>query len=63
MCPMHVLNPFNCLETVINSIVKNCNGNKQDASNYKPIALATVISKLLERIIIAHIAQQKLQES
>ena len=28
----------------------------QDTSNYKPIALATVISKLFEHVILAHIA-------
>ena len=53
---MHGFIPSNCLETEINPISKNCNGNVQDTSNYRPIALATVISKLLEHVILARIA-------
>ena len=56
MCLMHGFIPSNCLETVINPILKNRNGNVQDTSNYRPIALATVISKLFEHVILAHIA-------
>ena len=44
MCLMHGFIPSNCSETVIKPILKN--KNVQDASNYKPIVLATVISKL-----------------
>ena len=47
--------PSNCLETVINPILKNRNGNRQDTSKW-PIALATVISKLFELVIFARIA-------
>ena len=56
MCLMHGFIPSNCLETVINPILKNRNGNVEDTSQYRPMALATVISKLFEHVILAHIA-------
>ena len=49
MCLMHGFIPSN-------PILKNRNGNVQDTSKYRPIALATVISKLFEHVILAHIA-------
>ena len=55
-CLMHGFILSNCLETVINPILKNRNGNVQDTSNCRPIALATVISKLFEHVFLAHIA-------
>ena len=36
-----------CLDTVLEPIVKHKNKNVQDINNYRPYALATVISKLL----------------
>ena len=56
MCLIHGFIPSNCLETVINPIFKNRNGNVQDGFNYRPIALATVISKLFEHVIHSHIS-------
>ena len=34
------------IETTIVPIVKNKSGNLSDSSNYRPIALATIISKM-----------------
>jgi len=51
MCIVHryVLN--SCLNTKIVPISKNKNGNISDTSNYRPVAVATVVSKLLEHYI------------
>ena len=38
------------IETTIVPIVKNKSGNLSDSSNYRPIALATIISKMFESV-------------
>ena len=40
------------IETIIVPIVKNKCGNLSDNNNYRPIALATIISKLFESAIL-----------
>ena len=55
MCLYHNFVPLGCLDTIIVPIVKNANGNWQDSSNYRPIALTSVISKLLEHFILSRI--------
>ena len=40
------------IETIIVPIVKNKCGNLSDSNNYRPIALATIISKLFESAIL-----------
>ena len=45
----YILKP--CINTVIVPIVKNKSGN-QDCGNYTPIAIATVVSKLFEQVIL-----------
>ena len=52
MCLIHGFLPKPCLETIIVPIIKNPNNNIQDVSNYRPIAVATVISKLFELFIL-----------
>ena len=42
-----------CMQTVIVPICKNKNGNISDAGNYRPVSLATIISKLFEHYILA----------
>jgi len=37
-----------CMHTVIVPICKNKNGDISDAGNYRPVSLATIISKLFE---------------
>ena len=44
--------PKTYLDILLVPIVKNKNKNIQDINNYRPIALATVIYKLLERYIL-----------
>ena len=55
MCLYHNFVPLGCLDTIIVPIIKNANGNLQDSSNYRPIALTSVISKLLEHFILSRI--------
>ena len=40
------------IETTIVTIVKNKCGNITDSNNYRPIALATIVSKLFESVIL-----------
>ena len=54
LCLRHGFIPHACIDTVLVPIVKNKNKNVQDINNYRPIALATVISKLFERFILYH---------
>ena len=42
----------NCLDTVIIPTLRNINGNINDANNFHPIAIATILSKLFEHIIL-----------
>ena len=55
MCLRHGFIPHACIDTVLVPIAKNKNKNVQDINNYRPIALATVTSKLFERFILYHI--------
>ena len=45
------------IETTIVPIVKNKCGNITDSNNYRPIALATIVSKLFESVILMKCAQ------
>ena len=47
MCILHGYISKPCINTVIVPILKNKNSNHQDCGNYRPIAIATVVSKLL----------------
>ena len=49
---VHGYVPSQLMNTVIVPLVKNKNGNCADKNNYRPVALSTAISKLLERIIL-----------
>ena len=40
------------METTIVPIIKNNCGNLADSNNYRPIAIATIVSKLFESIIL-----------
>ena len=53
MCLKHKYIPSNRLDTVIIPTLKNINRNIDDASNFCPIAIATILSKLFEHIILA----------
>ena len=55
MCILQSYIPKPCINTVIVRIVKNKNGNHQDCGNYRSIAIATVIYKLFEQVILINI--------
>jgi len=54
MCIAHGYIPNSCLNTIV-PICKN-NGNMSDTSNYRPVAVTTVVSKLLEHFILSNIS-------
>ena len=56
MCIVHRYIPNSCLNTTIVPICKNKNGNMSDTSNYRPVTVATVVSKLLEHFILFNIS-------
>ena len=53
---VHGYIPNSCVNTTIVPICKNKNGNMSDTSNYRPVAVATVVSKLLEHFILSNIS-------
>ena len=56
MCIVHGYAPNSSLNTTVVPICKNKNGNMSDTSNYRAVALATVVSKLLEHFILSSIS-------
>ena len=52
LCLVHSYLPAACTNSVITPIVKNKHGNVSAISNYRPIALPTVISKYFEHYIL-----------
>ena len=48
--------PNSCLNATIVPICKNKNGKMSDTSNYWTVAVATVVSKLLEHFILSNIS-------
>ena len=56
MCIVHGYIPNSCLNTTVISICKNKNGNMSDTSNYRSVAVATVVSKLLEHFRLSNIS-------
>ena len=55
MCIVHGYIFNSCLNTIV-PICKYKNGNMSDTSNYRPATVATVVSKLLEHIILSSIS-------
>ena len=54
VCLSHGYLPTALIETTIVPIhvVKNKSGNLSDSNNYRPIVLATIVSKILETVIL-----------
>ena len=52
LCLAHGYLPPAMIETTIVPIVKNKSGNLSDSSNYRPIALATIVSKMFESVLL-----------
>ena len=44
--------PLDMIKTTIVPVIKNKCGNLADSNNYKPIAFATIVSKLYESTIL-----------
>ena len=55
-CISHSVMSQACIETILVLIYKNNKSNIHDKNNYRPIALATVISKLFEHFILQQIS-------
>ena len=49
---IHGYIPDECLETVIVPIIKDNSGNVSDQSNYRPISLTTIFSKVIEIVLL-----------
>ena len=52
MCLSHGYLPSTLIKTTIIPIVKKKSGNLSDSNNYRPIAIATITSKLLESVLL-----------
>ena len=52
LCISHGYLPADLIETTIVPIVKNKSGNLSDSNNYRPIALATIVSKIFESVLL-----------
>ena len=52
VCLSHGYLPTALIETTIVPIVKNKSGNLSDSNNYRPIALATIVSKILGSVLL-----------
>ena len=52
MCLSHGYLPSALIKTTIVPIVKNKAGDLSDSTNYRPIAIATITSKLLESVLL-----------
>ena len=55
MCLYNGVIPKSCTDILLVPIIKNKNKNVQDVSNYRPIALTTVVSKLFESYMLHHL--------
>ena len=52
ICLSHGYMPPDIIKSTIVPIVKNMCGNLSESSNYRPIALATIISKVFESVLL-----------
>ena len=52
LCISHGYLPTDLIETTIVPIVKIKFGNLSDSNNYRPIALATIVSEILESVLL-----------
>ena len=54
---VHGYLPDQCIDTVIIPLVKNKCGDLTDKGNYRPIAIASVASKLIEHLVLQRVEQ------
>ena len=52
LCLTHGYMPLDMIKTTIVPVIKNKCGNLADSNNYRPIAIATIVSKLYESTIL-----------
>ena len=57
LCLVHGYLPPAMIETSIVPIVKNISGNLSNSSNNRPTALATIVSKMFESVILFNCAK------
>ena len=57
LCLAHGYLPPAMIETTIVPIVKNKSGNLSDSSNYRPIALATIVSEMFGSVLLFKCAE------
>ena len=58
LCLAHGYLPPAMIETtIVRPIVKNKSGNLSDSSNYRPIALATIVSKMFKSVLLFKCAE------
>ena len=57
LCLSHGYMPPAMIETTIVPTVKNKSGNLSDSSNYRPIALTTIVSKMFESVLLFKCAE------
>ncbi|KAJ8711765.1 hypothetical protein PYW08_008719 [Mythimna loreyi] len=51
LCFSHTYLPHDLMKTLVVPIIKNRTGDASDINNYRPISLATVISKVLDSVL------------
>jgi len=54
---VHRFIPTEATQTVICPTIKDKNGISSDASNYRPIALATIFSKIFEHVLLNRVQE------
>ena len=57
LCLVYGYLPPAMIETTIVPIVKNKSGNLSDSSNYRPMSLATIVSKMFESVLLFKCAE------
>ena len=55
LCLYRGIKPGKCVETISILTLKCNNGDVQSLNNYRPIAITSVISKLLEHYVLSHV--------
>ena len=55
LCLIHCHIPTACLDLVLTPIIKSRNGDVTSKNNYRPVAIATVLSKLFESKVEHHL--------
>lgn len=59
-CIEHGYLPCDLLKTIVVPIIKNRTGDVSSLTNYRPISLATIVSKIFERIINEHLNEKNI---